>query len=90
MDLPPVPSPFVKSNCEVSVLGSQADTIGALTTTLNHEVLDDAVESRSLITVILLASSQGTMIRSALEDLCCIEMVVSYRKFSAVLGTVLP
>jgi hypothetical protein len=56
--------------------------------TLDHELLDDAVECRALVTEALLAGSKSTTDVS--NNILRIDAESSYRKFSAVLGTVLP
>ena len=58
-------------------------------TTLNHELLDDAMESGALIAETLLAGSQSTVVVLD-SDAISVGGRLSYRKFSAVLGTVLP
>jgi hypothetical protein len=62
MDLPPVPSPAVKS------LGMPISWIRNYSScylpSLDHELLDDTVESGALVTEALLAGSQSTSIVS--------------------------
>lgn len=59
MDLPPVPSPLVKSPPEGGLLVVVRSMGGENWYTLDHELLDHSVEARALVTKALLASCEG-------------------------------
>jgi hypothetical protein len=61
MDLPPVPSEEhqVSNRLMYSLWGGR--TASSKVSTLDHELVDDAVEGRALVSEALLASGQSTM-----------------------------
>lgn len=60
MDFPPVPSSKSISIIEPDIVAMVLTVMLGEVTTLNHEVLDDTVEGRSLIAKALLTSGEST------------------------------